>query len=139
MTSTSIAARIGAILAAGATAAILTAVPAVASPTSTTPPDCITLDKANDALAAAQKAASAAENKDFIAQSKLTTDQAHGAAKAVIDADEAALGTAQSNMFLAKNAVWTAQGNVECAKEAIQRDGVQCPPTVNPIHRQSIR
>ena len=128
MTSTPITARIGAILAAAAAASILTALPAVAATTSTTPPDCISLEKAEKALLAAQKTAAAAKRADEDAQSKLTTDQAHGASKTVIDADEAALGTAQSKMLLADNAVWTAQGTVESAKEAIQRDGVICPP-----------
>lgn len=132
MTSTSLAARIGVALAAGATAAILTAVPAAASTASRIPPDCVTLANAEKALTAAQDKAAAARRDDEDAQSKLTTDQAKGASKTVIDADEAALGTAQSKMILANNAVYTAQGTVESAKESIQRDGVTCPPDGSP-------
>lgn len=130
MPKTSPPARISAVLAAAvAAAAIVAAAPTATAAPSSTPPDCLTLTHAENALTAAQKAAAAAQRKDHDAQSKLTTDQARGAAKTVIDADEAALGTAQDKMLLADNAVYTAQGNVEEAKEAIQRDGITCTPT----------
>jgi hypothetical protein len=101
--------------------------PAATAAPSSTPPDCIALAHAKKALTAAQEAASTAQNKDSNAQSKLTWDEAHHAPPPVIAADETALGTAQSNMIIAKNELYTAQGNVERAKEAAQRDRVQCP------------